>query len=212
MASAAAGRRVVAPYVTSWSGEVDPPCRVVEVPGRGIAYADEVVTDRDRDGVLWFRTLFRPGLGRPEFGKVHPLRQRRAMGRLLCQVCGGPACRTEDGVLWLVRDHRQDWPGWPDGMGEIEPPVCLPCIRLSTQLCPALRKGAVVVRAGRYEIAGVHGALYTGGPVPELVGRVTVSYDNPAIRWVRATSLVRELRDCTLIELDELSEVAPCPH
>lgn len=207
----AAGLGVVAPYVTAWSEETDPPDRVVEVPGRGIAYADERMTDRDKHGVLWFRTLFQPGLGRPQFGKVHPLRQRRAMQRLLCQVCGGPADRTRDGVLWLLRDFRHDWTGWPNGVGETEPPVCLPCVRLSVQVCPSLRKGAVIVRAGRYEIAGVHGALYSGGHTPHPVGRITVSYDNPAVRWVRAVSLVRQLWDCTLIELDELPEVSPCP-
>lgn len=196
-------RRVV-PYVTSWSEEIDPPYRLVEVPGRGIAYADETLSDRDEHGVLWFRTLFQPGLGHPQFGKVHPFRQRRAMRRLLCQVCGGPADRTEGGVLWLIRDYRDDWPGWPNRMGENEPPVCLPCVRLSVRVCPALRKGAVLVRAGRYEVAGVHGGLYTGGRTPLPVGPATVSFEDPAIRWVRAVSLVRELLDCTLIELDEL--------
>lgn len=33
----APGRRVVAPYITAWSEENDPPHRLVEVPGGGIA-------------------------------------------------------------------------------------------------------------------------------------------------------------------------------
>lgn len=143
-------------------------------------------------------------------GKVHSLRQRRAMRRLLCQVCAGPADRTDDGVLFLLKDHRQDWPGWPNRMGVTEPPVCLPCVRLSVQVCPALRKGAVMVRASRYEVAGVHGGLYTGGRTPRPAGDATVSFDNPAVRWVRAVSLVRELWDCTLVEIDELSALNPC--
>jgi hypothetical protein len=182
----------------------------VEVRGGGIAYADETLADRDRRGVLWYRTPFRLGVGQPVFGKVHPLRQRRAMSRLLCQVCAGPADRTEDGVLFLLKDHRRDWPGWPNSMGVTEPPVCLPCVRLSARVCPALRKGAVMVRAGRYEVAGVHGGLYAGGRTPRLVGEATVSFDNPAVRWLRAVSLVRELWDCALVELDELPEVNPC--
>ncbi|MGH3762740.1 hypothetical protein [Actinophytocola sp.] len=201
----AAGRRVVAPYVTAWSEETDPPCRLVEVPGGGIGYVDETVSDRDAHGVLSFRTPWRHGVGRPVFGKVHPLRQRRAMRRLLCQVCAEPADRTEVGVLWLLRDYREDWPGWPNGMGVTEPPVCLPCARLSVQVCPALRKGAVLVRAGRYEVAWVHGGLYTGWREPCQVSRVTVSFTNPAVRWVRAVSLVRELWTCTLVALDELA-------
>lgn len=198
------GRRDVAPYITSWSMEKDLPCALVERPGGGIAYRDETVTDRDRYGVLWLRTLFRPGQGRPEFGKVHPLRQRRAMQRLLCQVCAGPADQTDDGVLWLLQDHREDWPSWPDGMAMTEPPICVPCIQLSLRLCPALRRGAAVVRAGSFAVAGVHGLLYRGGPELAVTGEATVAFEDPAIQWVRAASLVRQLRNCAILPLADL--------
>src|SRR5262245_43809587 len=99
--------RLIVPYITTWSEEKHPPYELVEIPGRGIAYRDETLADRDSNGVLWFHTPFRPGQGRPEFGKVHPARQRRTMQRLLCQVCAGPADTTEDGVLWLLKDHRE---------------------------------------------------------------------------------------------------------
>jgi len=200
----------VVPYVTSWSEEVEPPYRLIEVPGRGIGYANESLTDRDSHGVLWLRTLHRAGVGRPRFGVVHPMRQRRAMVRLLCQVCGGPADRTEDGVLWLGRDWRDDWAGWPDGMGETEPPICLPCVPLSLRLCPALRKGAVVFRARQYPIAGIRGALY--GPGPRFLGDEVVRLDIPAVRWMRASALVRQLQDCTLLDLDEICEMASCQN
>jgi hypothetical protein len=205
---------MVVPYVTSWSEEVNSPCQVVEVPGRGIAYADEQVSDRDRRGVLWMRTLHRPGVGQPVFGRVHPLRQRRAMRRLLCQVCGGPADLSAEGVLWLMRDYRDDWPDWPNRMGETEPPICRPCAPLAARLCPSLRQGAVLVRARRYEVAGVRGGLYTGGPEPRPVGDAVLSFEDPAVRWLRAVALVRELGDCHLVELDELAdapEVSSCP-
>ena len=140
------------------------------------------------------------------FGKVHPLRQRRAMQRLLCQVCAGPADRNKDGVLFLLRDFREDWPDWPNRMGIDEPPVCVPCVSLATRVCPALRKGAVAFRAASCEIAGGTGRLYTGGLVPKKVGSVTVTFDDPAIRWVLAMGLIRELLDCTLIDLDEFDE------
>lgn len=45
------------------------------------------------------------------------------MQRLLCNVCAQPADRSDDGVLWLLRDFRDDWPNWPQGMGAVEPPV-----------------------------------------------------------------------------------------
>jgi hypothetical protein len=128
------------------------------------------------------------------------------MRRLLCNVCGGPADRTEHGVLWLIRDLRDDWPNWPDRMGANEPPVCLPCVRLASRLCPALREGAIAIRARRYPVAGVHGMLYrsTGSPWPAVVGHATVAYEDPARRWVLASKLVRELHDCTVIPLETL--------
>lgn len=201
------GPRVVAPYVTSWSEEEDPPFVLVERRAGGIGYEDEMLADRDRDGVLWFRTPVRPGQGRPVFGRVHPLRQRRAMRRLLCQVCAGPADCNEDGVLWLLKDHREDWPSWPDGMGVTEPPICVPCVRTSLRLCPALRTGAAVVRAGSFGIAGVYGTRYCRkGPALVAVGPGIVTFDEPAIQWVRAVGLVRELWDCVIIPLTSLAE------
>lgn len=131
------------------------------------------------------------------------------MLRLLCQVCGNPADRDDDGVLWLARDWRGDWPGWPNGMGENEPPICVPCVRLSLRLCPALRRGAVAFRARRFPVAGVRGARYAAGP--RFVGDVTVTFDDPAIRWVRAANVVRKLDDCTILALDKISERTPCP-
>jgi hypothetical protein len=197
---------VVTPYITAWSAEKDPPVMLVERPAGGIAYWDEAMGDRDRHDVLWFRTPYRLGQGQPVFGQVHPVRQRRTMQRLLCQVCAGPADKTQDGVLWLLKDHREDWPSWPDGMGVTEPPICVPCVRTSIRMCPALRKGAALVRAGSFVVAGVHGTLYRGSPKLAAVGAATVTFEDPAIRWVRAVSLVRELRDCVHIPLTDLAD------
>jgi hypothetical protein len=176
-------RRLLVPYITAWSAEQELPYEVVERHGFGIAYADEGLMDRDDHGVLWRRMPARPGQGRPLFGEVHPLRQRRAMRRLLCQVCGGPADRTGDGMLWLLRDYRDDWPDWPEGMGVAEPPVCLPCAHTSTRLCPALRKGAAAIRARHAPLAGVRGALYKSGRLsPVAVGEAVVAFEDPAAR------------------------------
>lgn len=190
--------QIVAPYITSWSAEQDLPYRLVERPGLGIGYADESFGDRDARGVLWQRAAVRHGVGKPEFGKVHPLRQRRAMRQLLCQVCAKPADRNEDGVLWLLRDYRSDWTGWPDGMGCNEPPVCRACVPLSLHLCPALRRGAVAIRAREFEVAGVRGALYRAGTVEEA----SLAYDDPDVRRLVASALIRELRGCTFVPLE----------
>jgi hypothetical protein len=194
-----------APYIASWSEEGDVPAAIVERPGRGIGYLDETVIDRDRRGVLWMRALSRPGFGEPLFAKVHPLRQRRAMGRLLCNVCAKPADRNDEGVLWLLKDHHDDWPDWPEGMAATEPPVRLPRVRLSSRLCPALRPGAVGVRVRFAPVAGVYGTVYRAeGLLPVPVNEAIVAYGNPAMRWTRAAKLVRELYDCTLVEVAAL--------
>lgn len=198
----------VAPYITAWSAEQDLPYKLVERPGCGVGYVDELLTDRDARGVLWQRSSVRPQVGRPEFGRVHPLRQRRAMLRLRCQVCSSPADQTDDGVLWLLRDYRDDWRGWPEGMASVEPPVCVPCVAVALKLCPALRRGAVAVRVGEFPVVGVRGALYRSGLFgPVAVEAVNVSYDDPVVRWVVASALVRELQDCTLVPIEELAGI-----
>ncbi len=195
-------RPVVAPYVTTWSAEQAPRSVLVARPD-GIGYADESVYDRDEHGVLWERKPLRRGVGRPLFAEVHPLRQRRAMRRLLCQVCGGPADQSDYGVLWLLQDHREDWPGWPNRMGVTEPPVCVPCVGLSVRLCPALRRRAVVVRVGSCPVAGVGGVLYEPGFPPVAVGPASVELDDePAIRWVIAAHLIRRLGESRIVPME----------
>lgn len=202
--------RVIAPFVTAWSTEQDLQCRLVLRPdGHGVGYANELPGDRDDHGVLWRKVAEHPANGRPEFGRVHPARQRRAMNDLLCQVCAGPADRTPDGVLWLIRDHRQDWPRWPEGMASVEPPVCARCVAISLRRCPALQRGAVAIRVREFKLAGVWGTLYRRGtfaPVP--VRAAHLAYGDPAVRWMVAVALIRELRGCTFVPFDELCSVA----
>jgi hypothetical protein len=190
------------PYITTWSAERPAPVTVVERALSGIGYADETIADRDANGVLWPRVPSRPGQGRPQFGTVHAVRQRRAMRRLLCGICGGPPDRTDLGVLFLLTDFRDDWKGWPEGMACTEPPVCAPCASLSVRACPALRKGHVAIRVGHSAVAGVYGARYQAGqPFPTAVEDAVAAFDDPAIRWILAAQLVRELRDCTVVSL-----------
>ena len=40
------------PYITTWSEERPAPATIVERPWRGIGYADEILADRDENGVL----------------------------------------------------------------------------------------------------------------------------------------------------------------
>nr|WP_198151634.1 hypothetical protein [Kibdelosporangium sp. MJ126-NF4] len=129
------------------------------------------------------------------------------MRRLLCQVCGEAADRTADGVLWLLPDFREDWPGWPDAMANAEPPICTRCVHLSVRLCPKLRQGSAIIRVRECPLAGVRGKLYesSGGGLVS-VGSGAFAFDDPMIRWVQAFGLVRQLRGCTLLAPGELPE------
>jgi hypothetical protein len=201
------GRAGVVPYVTSWSEEEKQPAEIVMRSsmgiGFGIAYADENSTDRDRDGILWTRRTLRHGHGRPQFGKIHSLRQRRAMRRLLCQVCAQPADRNEDGVLWLLPDYYQEAEGWPENYDLAEPPICLACVPVATRLCPALRKGYLGIRARSAPVCGVRGLVYQPArPAPVLLRDYFVRSDNTTIRWTVADQLLRTLQDCTTVDLD----------
>nr|WP_157529495.1 hypothetical protein [Kibdelosporangium sp. MJ126-NF4] len=196
------------PYITSWSEEDDPldAALLLEHGGR-LAYLNETLTDRDAKGVLWCRTFFRPRQGKPNFGVVHPLRQRRAMLRLLCQVCGSPATRSDNGILWLLKDHRDDWPNWPADMAVTEPPICMACAKVASRLCPALRPGAVLLWARTFPVVGVYGPVYRSTGVVRVVSseeQRIVTYGDPAIRWVCATSQIRRLNDCTIVSMDTL--------
>jgi hypothetical protein len=196
------GRHGVVPYIVTWSAEEEArrPAHVIQT-AHGIGYFDETLIDRDARGVLWSRTVSKRGVGEPQYARVHSMRQRRAMRRLLCHVCAGPADQNEMGTLWLLHDHSDDWPNWPEGMGNTHPPLCLRCARIAVKSCPWLRSSFVAVRANS-TVAGVHGELYKPGYLlPDFVKFVSVDFENPSIRWVRAGHLVRRLNNCTIVSL-----------
>ncbi|MFW6724345.1 hypothetical protein ACHZ98_30180 [Streptomyces sp. MAR4 CNY-716] len=194
------------PYVTAWTGEDRRAAPVVISTARGIGYPHENPHERDTMGVLWARKPLRQGDGRPRFGHVHPQRQRRAMHRLLCQVCALPAYEDERGTLFLLEDRR-DVPGWPEEEVTAHPPVCLQCAAMSPEWCPHLRRtGAVAVQVRNPDIDGVHGMLYRPDgrlAVPDVA--VTVSYDDPAVRWVLAAHMTRVFRGCTVVDPEEIA-------
>ncbi|MEW1548007.1 hypothetical protein [Streptomyces tsukubensis] len=185
------------PYITAWTSEhmAQP---LVITKGAGIGYADETPYDRDRDGVLWIREPSSPGRGKPVFGRVHPMRQRRALRRLLCQVCGHPADRNEQGILWLLGGTDNE------DLTTTHPPICAPCAALAVRTCPSLRRQHALVRARSCLPFGVHGALHRPGiphPLPDTGGGL--AYGDPRIRWMRAAQLI--------VRLEGATEVSPSP-
>jgi hypothetical protein len=193
------------PFIATWSGE-RPFQRTVVYSGQGgIAYADETPDDRDQHGVLWIGRAPGRGVGRPQYGDVHPDRQRSAMQYLLCQVCGQPADRDDRGVLWVVEDHRGDWEGWPEGLLTTHPPLCLPCAGAAVKMCPHLGNGRIVaLRVAESEACAVYGRIWSssafGRPVRTGVADV-IAFGTPAVRWVLAGQLVRSLHGCTPVDL-----------
>jgi hypothetical protein len=199
-------RPIVVPWIASWSGEQSHRRQVVYSGRGGIAYAAETPEDRDPHGVLWNGRTEARGSGRPQFGDIHPERQRAAMTYLLCQVCGLPADRDDRGVLWLLEDNRGDWRGWPERLMTTHPPICLPCAGAAAAQCPHLERGSVAVRVRDSDACAVYGSLWApsafGRPVE--AGRVgVVAYGTPGAHWVLAGQLVRALHGCTIVSLAE---------
>jgi hypothetical protein len=194
---------VTVPYIVTWSEEQELPTRIVESPRGGIGFADEVIGDRDRDGVLWTRMSSCAGRGRPRFAAMHPLRQRRAMRRLLCQICGQPADQDERGILWLLPNYSDGRAGWPNGKWVVEPPICRPCAPVAARLCPALRRGRIAVRVRNAPICGVKGLTYRStGSAPAIVQDEMVAIGTAKIRWTLGEFLMRRFSDCMPVELD----------
>ncbi|WP_202233038.1 hypothetical protein [Actinacidiphila reveromycinica] len=190
------------PFVASWSSEAAEQPEVTMRRGR-LAYVAERPYDRDSNGILWRRVPSSPGRGRPQYGKVHFLRQRLAMDGLLCQVCGCSAredAAADDGVLWLLRDD----PGtWSEEVVTGHPPVCLPCAWQSVRACPHLRGGYAAVRVRRFVPSGVHGVLYRPGlprPVPQDVG--AVDFGDDRMPGVQAAQLMMRLEDFRTVDLE----------
>ena len=193
------GAPLLVPYITQWSEEQQSTAPVVQ-RRRGIAYRDERPGDRDDHGVLWLRVPSQPGRGRPQFGKIHARRQRRAMTKLLCSVCGQRANRNRDGLLWLIAEDPQRPDTWPDPLYTAEPPVCAGCAAKAVRFCPRLRREYTALRVSAFDLFGVRGSLYQRDiPRPVTVGGI--GFDDPRIRWVQAGQLLVRLRDYTITGL-----------
>lgn len=217
-------RPSVIPYITRRCGEVGDLALMLGVLPRlkGLRYLDEGPGDRDHRGVLWARCsqLLEDGMpvGTPEFGEVHPSRQRDAMMRLRCQVCMESASKTSLGYLFLAarpNGHKME-PGWPEGVLTAQPPLCLEHARVAIEECHHLvAAGHVAIRAKRPRFYGVLGTPYrfgAAGVVPAQVDgqdeEVTLPYGHVRAPWVLASQLVRRLCDVTVVDLNSEAEAA----
>ncbi|MFJ6216738.1 hypothetical protein ACIQGZ_25920 [Streptomyces sp. NPDC092296] len=212
-------RPTVVPHVTTWSGEK--PVRLRELTvrpdGKGLGYRHEQPGDRDAHGVLWVRLGGEPGTGRPTYRVMHSERQRRTMLDLRCQICAGPASRTAQGWLFLVAHTEQQIAeaGGTEDMLTMQPPLCLPCADTAVRQCPRLTEQYTAVRSRKPVLYGAWGSLYRPDPhgrLAELGDGTVLPYSDPAVRWLLAAQLVRELRRTTVIPLPtELPPTPPTP-
>jgi hypothetical protein len=177
------------PYARQWSGEKVSVGGALVVEARGLAYRDERAEDRDRHGVLWARLEGRPGEGRPDFGGMHPARQREVVLGMRCQVCGGEASRNSKGWLFLFPEGEHSGADrLPEGMLTTKPPVCVPCARFALRHCPHLR-GCAVARVRKPHVWGVYGQLLA----PGVEGECHLPYGHKALPWLLATQMLLEL-------------------
>jgi hypothetical protein len=124
------------------------------------------------------------------------------MENLLCQVCGGTADQSADGTLWLEPDYENKRELLTDGYWTSNPPVCIPCARLTLKHCPEIRAhGGKAIRVGRSTVVAVYGVLYP--PFGPLYGATaTVELTDPRIAWMQGSQLLREVHDLAFVSLE----------
>ncbi|MFF9351311.1 hypothetical protein [Streptomyces sp. NPDC014734] len=197
---------LLAPYVASRDSDL--PGRTSELTvefgskGPRIAYRNTRSTDRDHHGNLWVRVRESPG-GRVLYDCMNPQRQRVCMERMLCQVCGGPADRNEQGWLFLDWRRADSPPTWPERSITSMPPLCAEHARVSVRQCPFLRRNEhAVLRVRKPRLHGVSGTVYTltarGWHASE--NDCLSAYDEPRIPGLLASRLHRELRRVTVVD------------
>ncbi|MEV7381890.1 hypothetical protein [Streptomyces lydicus] len=193
-----------APYVASWSSELPVLERSLTLrpDGGGIAWADGTERDTDPFGGCWARLEGTQGEGEPLLDHMNPHRQRDCFLNWWCQVCATACSTTDQGRLFLRILDDPD----PEGALVTQPPVCLPCAYQAVRRCPHLRGRAVAVRSRQPRLCRAKGFAYVpngdGGLWPAM--RVDVPLDDKKrLPWVLLSQYVVELRDCTVVVLDQ---------
>lgn len=169
------------PWVTRWSGEVcDDPLQVSLAPNGGLVlgFADGR-ENRDAYGMLWAREGITRA-GTPQYSEVNTYRQRAAMTKRRCQICGSKI--NERPIRWLMSELSLN-PLENGQAATTSPPTCSGCIPLALELCPHLSAHPwVILKVLAYEPWGVMGQAAT---LDEETGsirshnQVYASYENP---------------------------------
>lgn len=190
------------PWITRWTGEVSPDMYQFKLTRNGaiLTYPDGK-ENREANGVLWKREGITRA-GEPQYSQINAYRQRAAMRKRLCQVCGTKIDARP--IRWLM--NEQALTPQEDGTAiTMSAPTCEPCIPLAMSMCPHLKSvDTVILRVLDYEPWGVYGqAVYLDpetGQAQDLRG-VYIEYANPPFELtamvafqevVRLTKYVKE--------------------
>jgi hypothetical protein len=186
------------PWVTRWSNEVIREPYTLEMTREAalsLIYKDGKSEDRAY-GALWQREGLMRG-GDPLWKSVSTYRQRRAMTRCLCQVCGEKIDERPirflmpmDGIEMLDENTALT----------IQAPTCESCIPLALSVCPHLKKfGYQILKVIDYEPWGVYGeVVWLGNDMKPQRMQTYVGFDmhNPpkfSLSQVLAKQLVIKL-------------------
>lgn len=100
------------------------------------------------DGQLAICQDERPGEGKPLFGKPHAQRQREAIARGLCDLCGKPLKLSTKVSLSHARPQPHGAEGW--AILQVEPMLHRQCAAESMRFCPSLKRdidrGTLMIR------------------------------------------------------------------
>lgn len=173
------------PWVTRWTDEApqDPIKLSMDLNTNQLwlTYSDGREDREEGTGILWHREGIKRG-GRPEFAQVSAYRQRAAMRKCLCQVCGKKI--DERPIRWLMAKGQLKIEDEQNAAITFSPPTCSECIPLALELCPFLRESeAVICNVLEYRLWGVYGECVLfrhdegGEPMTKQMQGVYIAYD-----------------------------------
>jgi hypothetical protein len=149
----------VVPWVTRWSNEViGDPVRFKFTPAGLVLAYEHGGEEREPSGILWQREGVMRG-GEPEYSQVSTYRQRRAMRKCACQICGQKIDTRP--IRWLMIEALLDFTRDHNAV-TLSAPTCEACIPISLALCPRLKgdraeNRLIIANVLEYELWGVHG-------------------------------------------------------
>lgn len=172
------------PWITRWTNEIIGQPYSLERTRDGIrtVYPDGKSEDR-MGGTLWQREGIMRG-GEPQWKQVSTYRQRFAMRKCACQVCGKKI--TEKPIQFLLPLSEPEIVP-PDEFHDeaqvitVTAPTCSECIPLALQLCPHLkRNGYQILKVASYEFWGVYGEVVFTQDNSIRRMQTYIEYDSPS--------------------------------